>query len=333
MPFGLVQQTRVMASVSPRLSPMLATLGEPPSGNRVFEMKWDGQRALITVEGGQCRLTSRAGNDISRTFPELPDPVLTAVGGRDCVLDGEIVALDSDGRPSFARLQRRMHVQRPTEQLRADVPVMVYLFDVLAVDSDCTIDLPYLERRAVLDDLITPSARVQLSPYWSDVDAATMLEVARENGLEGIVAKDPDSPYLPGTRASSWIKTPLRRTTEGVVVGWIPGAGKAAGGIGSLLLGAHDDEGRLVFIGRVGTGFTAATRRELRSRLRPLERSTSPLSVAPPKRETHGVHWVEPTLVGEVEYREYAGGSLRHPSWRGLRADKTVDEVDLPGRH
>src|SRR5690606_38809563 len=167
----------------------------------------------------------------------------------------------------------------------------------------------------------------------TDVDAPTMLTVAREHGLEGIVAKDPDAPYLPGTRSDGWIKTPLRRNTEVVVVGWLPGSGKAAGGIGSLLLGAHDDEERLVFIGRVGTGFTAATRRELRSQLRPLERPTTPLAVAPPARETHGAHWVEPILVGEVEYREYAGGSLRHPSWRGLRTDKTVPEVDLPGRH
>ncbi|APE12641.1 ATP-dependent DNA ligase (plasmid) [Rhodococcus sp. 2G] len=322
-----------MATSSPPLSPMLATLDQPPSGNWVFEMKFDGQRALVTVEDGQCRLTSRAGNDITRTFPELAEPLISALGRQDCTVDGEIVALDSKGQPSFARLQRRMHVQRPTEQLLSDIPVMMYLFDVLAVDGNSTIDLPYLERRAVLDDLITPGAQVQLSPFWSDVDGSTMLEVARENGLEGIVAKDPNSPYLPGTRAPSWIKTPLRRNTEGVVVGWIPGAGRAAGGIGSLLLGAHNNEGQLVFIGRVGTGFTATTRRELLSQLRPLERPTSPLDVAPPRRESHAAHWVEAILVGEVEYREYAGGSLRHPSWRGLRSDKSVDEVDLPGQH
>ncbi|MBX4167690.1 MULTISPECIES: non-homologous end-joining DNA ligase [Rhodococcus] len=322
-----------MPSTTTELSPMLATLGPPPTGNWAFEMKWDGQRTLATVTDGQCRLTSRTGNDITRSFPELPHLLTTATGGRDCIVDGEIVTLDSEGRPSFARLQRRMHVHRPTEELRAELPVLIYLFDVLALDGESTTELSYRQRRAVLDDLIVPGPRVQLSPYWTDVDAPTMLTVAREHGLEGIVAKDPDAPYLPGTRSDGWIKTPLRRNTEVVVVGWLPGSGKAAGGIGSLLLGAHDDEERLVFIGRVGTGFTAATRRELRSQLRPLERPTTPLAVAPPARETHGAHWVEPILVGEVEYREYAGGSLRHPSWRGLRTDKTVPEVDLPGRH
>ncbi len=129
------------------------------------------------------------------------------------------------------------------------------------------------------------------------------------------------------------MKTPLRKNTEAIVVGWVDGRGAARNGVGSLLLGAYDDEGRLICIGRVGTGFSTTLRRLLRQQLAALERPASPLATPPPTRDAKGAHWVEPELVGDVEYREYTGGSLRHPSWKGLRDDKTPDEVDLPGRH
>ncbi|MEV1132611.1 MULTISPECIES: non-homologous end-joining DNA ligase [Rhodococcus] len=323
-----------MPSASTEPSPMLATLGVLPAGDGwAFEMKWDGVRAIARAGADDCRFSSRNGNDITVSYPELPGPVSLALGGREAVLDGEIVALDAKGRPSFHRLQRRMHVQRPTPALRREIPVVLYLFDVLAVDGRSTTALPYAERRAVLDDLVRPSPQVQIPPYWTDVDGAQMLDLARLHGLEGVVAKRLDSTYLPGARAPSWIKSPLRNNTEVVVVGWLPGSGSAAGGIGSLILGAHDDEGQLVYIGKVGTGFTAATRRTLRAQLDSLERTTSPLAVPAPARDTRDAHWVEPVLVGDVEFREYAGGSLRHPSWKGLRTDKSPAEVELPGKH
>ncbi len=313
---------------------MLATLGQPPAGEGwAFEMKWDGQRAVTDVRDGDVRLFSRNGNDITGAFPELIGPITEAVDGHDVVLDGEVVSLDAKGRPSFGRLQRRMHVVRPTMQLRNAFPVTYYVFDVLGLDGESTIAMTYLERRRLLDGLGLSGRRVQVPPFWTDVDGDQMLDLAREHHLEGVVAKMVNSTYRPGRRAPVWIKTPLRRNTEAIIVGWVDGSGAARNGVGSLLLGAFDDEGRLVYIGHVGTGFTTSVRRSLREQLTSLERPTSPLSAPPPTRDAKGAHWVEPELVGDVEFREYTGGSLRHPSWKGLRDDKTPDEVGLPGRH
>lgn len=308
---------------------MLATLGPAPEGaGWAIELKWDGQRAIATVHADAVRLFSRNGNDISRSFPELRDRLREL--GREVVLDGEIVALDRGGRPSFSRLQRRMHVQRPTPALVGAVPATFYVFDLLELDGARMTAATYLERRAALEGLETAAPRIQVPPFWTDVDGPTMLALARQHGLEGIVAKRLDSTYRPG-RSPAWVKTPLRRTTEGIVVAWVPGSGGHRNSVGSLILGAHDDSGSLVYLGHVGTGFSDSYRRALREQLATIERPTSPLSVAAPTRVIRGVHWVEPLLVCEVEYREYTGGSLRHPSWKGLRDDKTPDEVALPG--
>lgn len=331
---GGIPHTRRMPPSSTVPSPMLATLGQLPEGEGwAWEMKWDGQRAIAQVKAGSVRMFSRNGNDITATFPEVTDPLVDVLDGREAILDGEIVALDAHGRPSFGRLQRRMHVLRPTASLRSGTPVTFYLFDVLALDGRSTTGLPYVERRARLESLGFSGPRVQVPPFWTDVDGDRVLEVAHEHHLEGVVAKRVDSTYRPGRRSPTWIKHPLRANTEAVIVGWVDGTGGARGGVGSLLLGAYDDDGRLVYIGHVGTGFTGAGRRALREQLMQLERATSPLAAAPPTRDTKGAHWVEPELVGDVEFREYVGGSLRHPAWKGLRADKSPTDVDLPGRH
>ena len=225
-------------------TPMLASLGQPPAGDGwAFEMKWDGQRAIAMTRGGQCRLFSRNRNDITATFPELPTAVLDALRGRDAIIDCEIVALDSKGRPSFSRLQRRMHVQKPTTELREGFPVVFYVFDVLEVDGESTTSLPYVDRRATLDSLVEAGPRIQVPPYWTDVDGRQMLDVATEHGLEGVVAKRADSTYLPGRHSPTWTKTPLRNNTEVVPIGWVDGAGTASGGIGGLLIGAYGPTG------------------------------------------------------------------------------------------
>ncbi len=227
---------------------MLATLGQLPAGDSwAWEMKWDGAREISQVRAGACRFYSRNGNDITVSYPELPDPLLAALDGRDAVLDGEIVALDQ-GRPSFALLQRRMHVQRVTPQLRTEVPVTLYLFCVLAVDGHSTTALPYLERRSLLDDLVAPGPREQVPPFWTDTTGEQMLALAREHHLEGVVAKRIGSPYQPGRRSPDWLKHPIRSNTEGIIVGWLPGSGTAAGGIGSLILAAYDDDHQLTYI-------------------------------------------------------------------------------------
>ena len=226
-----------------------------------------------------------------------------------------------------------MHVLRPTAQLRKEALTSYYVFDVLDIDGTSMTELPYLERREALANLSLDHPRIKVPPHWLNVDGPTMLEVARKHHLEGIVAKNIASIYQPGKRSRDWIKSPLRANCEAVICGFLAGSGGAAGGVGSLILGAHDDDGNLIYIGNVGSGLTDRQRRELRDRLLELEQSSNPFEIEPPKAVPRNASWSTPVLVCEVEYREYVGGSLRHPSFRGLRNDKLASEVDLPGRH
>lgn len=314
--------------------PMLATLGHPPTGERwAWEGKWDGMRAIATTGKKTPALWSRNGNNVSESFPEIVDALATVLDHRETVLDGEIVALDKGGVPSFSRLQRRMHVRAPTAQLQNDALTTYYVFDVLDIDGTSTTELPYLERREALSSLGIENPRIKVPPFWLNVDGAAMLDVAKKHHLEGILAKSINSTYQPGKRSPSWIKTPLRAKSEAIVAGLVEGSGSAAGGIGSLILGAHDDSGLLVCIGSVGSGFSSRQRRELREQLLEIERPTSPFAIAPPRAIARESRWCEPILVCDVEYREFTGGSLRHPAFKGLRVDKIAADVDLPGRH
>lgn len=313
--------------------PMLAVAGPTPTGaGWAFEFKWDGVRAVTAVGGGEVRVASRNGNDVTHSYPELA--VLgDLLAGHRAVLDGEIVALGPDGRPWFSLLQQRMHVQRPSGVLLTRVAVTYYLFDLLWLDGQTLVDQPYQRRRARLDELVPRGAtpRIWVPQYYADISGAQLLEVAGEHGLEGVVAKRLASRYEPGRRSAAWVKTALMRTQEVVVGGWKPGEGRRAGTIGSLLLGAHDQAGRLVYVGHVGTGFSDRVLRDLRTRLRELERPGSPFDTPVPREHARYAHWVDPVLVGEVEYRTLtAEGRLRHSAWRGLRPDKTPDEVRLP---
>ncbi|MFC9894734.1 ATP-dependent DNA ligase [Nocardia sp. NPDC127579] len=309
---------------------MLATPGQPPDepGRWAIEMKWDGVRALAVCDGGACRLYSRNSRDISGSYPELTTALTKAAAGRTLLLDGEITAPDpATGAPSFARLQRRMHVRQPTPTLRAQIPVEYFLFDVLEADGATLLGLPYRQRREHLAGLGVEGPGIRLSPYWIDRDADTLLTLAHEHHLEGIVSKLLTAPYRPGTRSPAWIKTPFRHTTEAVIAGWLPGNGRYTGTFGSLILGAHDAAGHLVHIGNVGTGWTLPARRALQADLDRLARPDPPFDT-PPTLPT--AHWVAPTLVADIEYREATPEGLRHPSWRGLRTDKSPREVTVP---
>ncbi|WP_406239438.1 non-homologous end-joining DNA ligase [Nocardia sp. NBC_01009] len=320
-------------------APMLAVAGRPPdTADWAIEMKWDGVRVLALCKGEACRLYSRNKREITDSYPELAAALAESACGRALILDGEVIAQTSSGAPSFGLLQRRMHVVRPTAQLIASVPVQFYGFDVLSVDGEDVTVLPYLTRRAHLDGLDLPGRLVSVPPYWLEVAADRMLEVAREHHLEGIVSKEIEAAYHPGRRSPTWIKTPIRKTAEAIVVGWISGTGMMAPTFGSLVLAAHDKAGRLTYIGNVGTGFTMAARRSLRARLDELATTVVPFG-APAAGRGHGhsrgggggVHWVRPELVGDIEFREFTGEGLRHPSWRGLRSDKDLAEVTFPG--
>jgi bifunctional non-homologous end joining protein LigD len=312
----------------PQLSPMLATLGKlPQPPGWAFEFKWDGVRAIVAVDAGTLTITSRNGRDVTAGYPEL-----AAVGKRfrrrRVILDGEIVALDARGAPSFSLLQQRMHVRAPTDALLARVPVQLYVFDLLHLGTKVLLDSPFTRRRAMLDDLGLDDEVVKTPPYWVDDEGADLLDAAAENGLEGVVAKRLDSVYEPGARSRQWVKTPLNQTVEVIVAGWAPGAGRRSGMIGSLLLGMFDDAGRLQFVGNVGTGFTQQALADLRRQLQPLHRATSPLAPPVPREHIRDVQWVEPVVVGEVAYRTLTPDRrLRHPAWRGLRPDRDPDEV------
>lgn len=313
-------------------APMLATAGDPPTGpGWTAELKWDGVRAVVAVRGGEVVVHSRTGRAVSATYPEVTAAL--AATGLDVVLDGEVVTLDPAGRPSFSQLQQRMHVGAPSAELVAAVPVSLQCFDVLAVDGRATTGLPLHERRALLVSLGLGGPSVAVPPAFDDVTPAQLLAAATEQGLEGVVAKRLTSTYRPGVRSREWVKTAVRRTADVVVGGWTAGQGSRSAGFGALLLGAHDAAGALVYLGHVGTGFSAAHQAALRARLDALARPSSPFAVELPAAHRRGAHWVEPVLVGQVEHREQtAEGRFRHPSWRGLRTDVPPTEVVLPPR-
>jgi bifunctional non-homologous end joining protein LigD len=318
----------VAAGVPEDLPPMLAAAGELPADTDRrwgFEFKWDGVRALAHVRDDRLTLRARRGNDVTGTYPELTR-LPAALAGHDAVLDGEVVAFDAAGRPDFGTLQARMHRRGPEAgRLAAAAPVSYLVFDLLAWDGESLLGLPYTERRARLDALGLAADRWVTTPWFrgggSEVQAAS-----RENGLEGVVAKRLDAPYRPGGRGPDWRKVKNIRTQAVVVGGWRPGNGRRAGGIGSLLVGVHDDSGAFVFAGHVGTGFTAAALADLRALV--TARTTSPFAGTLPREVTRDAHWVEPELVGEVVFTEWTrDGRLRHPAWRGLREDVGPGDV------
>ena len=306
---------------------MLAVAGTLPAedGGWGYEFKWDGVRALAGVRDGRLTLASRKGTAITVRYPEV-GRLPGALSGRDAVVDGEVVMMDAAGRPDFGALQNRMHRTGPeVPRMAAAAPVTYLVFDLLALDGEDLRARPYAERRELLDELAPAGHRWVLTPWFrgggSDVQAAS-----EENGLEGVVAKRLGSPYREGVRSPDWRKVKNFFTQAVVVGGWRPGQGRREGTIGSLLVGVPDDEGRLVYVGHVGTGFSDADLRHLQRTLTP--RPSTPFENALPREVTRDARWVEPDLVGEVAYAVWtADDRLRHPSWRGVREDLEPDDV------
>ncbi len=313
-----------------RLLPMLARAGElPPPRERdrfSYEIKWDGVRAIGYVQPGRLRLESRNLREITDAYPEVRG-ILRDLGMHDAVFDGEIVAFDDNGRPSFARLQQRMHVTSPAavRRLMNSTPVVYAIFDLLYLDGHSLMSLPYHERRARLEALGLggPAWRV---PNAHGGDGQRLLEATAAQGLEGVVAKRADSAYEPGRRTGAWIKVKNTSRQELVIGGWIPGEGRRRQRIGALLMGYYED-GEFVYAGRVGTGFTEQTLDMLAKRLAPLERDESPFTRCPAKLPRQTV-FVEPRLVAEIEIREWTPDRImRAPSFKGLREDKAPRDV------
>jgi bifunctional non-homologous end joining protein LigD len=315
------------------LVPMLAKLSKLPKSDDgwAYEIKWDGIRALAFIDGGRIRLVNRNGRDATRQYPELRE-LGKEVGPQEMILDGEIVAFDEQGRPSFERLQSRMHLASDSAVRRrmADIPVAYMIFDLLFLDGHSTMGLPYEDRRKLLEkcELEGPSWR---TPANHVGDGGTFLKASRENRLEGIVAKRLDSQYEPGKRSGAWLKIKNVQEQEVVIGGWMPGEGRRQNTIGSLVVGYYEGDD-LKYAGNVGTGFKEEDLIRLGKLLEPLKRKTSPFAGRQPKK---GAMFVEPKLVAEVEFLEWTRTyTLRAPSYKGLRDDKdpkaVVREVPEP---
>ncbi|MFI6014230.1 non-homologous end-joining DNA ligase [Streptomyces sp. NPDC051243] len=313
----------------PLIPPMLATPGTlPPAAQDArwaYETKQDGQRAVVYLAGdGSLLLRARSGEDITAAYPELR-ALGGALGSTSAVLDGEILALDEQGRADFQLLQSRMglaHAPARAARMAARTPVHLVLFDVMHLADRSLVTLPYTQRRGLLEELGIGG------PYWSTPAAvvghgAQALRATREHGLEGLVCKRLDSVYEPGVRSRAWIKIRNMRTEDVVVGGWLPGKGRLTGLPGSVLVGQRA-AGRLRYVGNVGTGWSESERAQLARLLRESESDTCPFDPVP---RVPGAHWVLPRLVGEVRYSvRTRSGLLRQPSWLRLRPDLTPEE-------
>jgi len=301
-------------------TPMLATLEQnvPKGSGWVFEVKWDGYRALAYVSQSEVKLVSRKGNDLTERFATVAKEIAKAVKTPDCVLDGEVCALDEQGRSSFSAMQ----------QGKPGTPLVYYVFDLLELEGEPLVDLPLLERHKRLEQLLDRRNKtVRLSEAFDDGKA--LFEAAKQQNLEGIMAKRADSRYAVGRRTRDWLKVKTHGRQEFIIAGYTKGQGRRAGTLGSLVLAVRRGP-ELEYAGNVGTGFTGEEIEKLLKKLRPLERKTPPFKEVPkmPKVRKGDVVWVEPKLVAEVEFAEWThDGRLRAPSYQGLREDKPAEEV------
>ncbi len=296
------------------IAPMKAVSSDavPTDEGWEFEIKWDGNRVVAFVDGGKVRLQSSNQLDSTARWPELAG-LAAGVNARDAILDGEVVALDEENRPSFSRLQQGAG------------PVTYVVFDVLQVDGRDITALPYDDRRRVLEQLVEPGPHWLVSPR--QIDGGALLDAARERGLEGIVAKRSDSPYEIGRRSGAWRKVKHRPQQEFVVGGWIGGTGNREQTMGALLVGVYEGR-KLRYSGRVGTGFKERELRRLMARFAELASDRCPFDPPPPPPTRKIAHWVRPEMVVEVAFAEWTHESiLRQPSYLGERDDKNPKKV------
>jgi bifunctional non-homologous end joining protein LigD len=301
-------------------SPMLATLEQqvPKGPGWLFEVKWDGFRAITRVSQGDASMKSRQDNDLTQRFPSVKKGITNAVKTPNCVLDGEVCAIDEQGRSSFSLMQ----------QGKPGTPIVYFVFDLLELDGEPLIDLPLRERHERLKKLLDRRNKtVRLSETFEDGDA--LFAVAKQQNLEGIMCKRADSRYAVGRRTRDWLKVKTHGRQEFIIAGYTKGQGRRAGTLGSLVLAVRRGP-NLEYVGNVGTGFTGEEIEKLLAKLRPLERKTSPFREVPkmPKVRKGDVTWVEPKLVAEIQFAEWThDGHLRAPSYQGLRDDKSAEDV------
>jgi bifunctional non-homologous end joining protein LigD len=308
------------------LEPELATLTRDRFSDPawIFERKLDGERCLAFAGGGDVRLMTRNQHEITTTFPEIAGALAGLRRGDDFAVDGEIVAFDKD-QTKFGLLQHRLGVIHPSAELLAQAPAYYYLFDVLYAGGRDVRPLPLLERKQVLRGLLSFADPLRFTEH-RDTDGEAYYREACRKGWEGLIAKRADAPYRSG-RTKDWLKFKCESGQE-FVIGGFTDPQRSRLGFGALLLGYYDPGGRLVYAGKVGTGFTNQMLHSLHDRLAAIERPGPAFDAGPLPRSESGVHWVEPQLVGEVGFSEWTtAGELRHPRFQGLRDDKDPREV------
>ncbi len=299
------------------IPPMTATLSDHPFDDPAwfFEVKWDGYRVEAVVRAGKARLWTRNRNDAARYFPDLAAAPADWIDAREAIVDGEVVALDDAGRPSFALLQARAGFQQRRD---ISVPIAYQVFDLLHVDGESLLEQPLDARKARLREVLREHPLVRYAGHV-EADGEALYASVKAEGLEGVMAKKRASRYESGRRSHAWLKIKNRPEQEFVVAGWEPGS-VSHRDLGSLVLGVYDDEGRFRFAGEVGSGLDARTRRDLLARMADAGRDTSPFE-APPRLPR--VHWVEPRIVIRVEFAEWTRDDLiRQAAFRGLEPEK-----------
>lgn len=317
-----------------KIKPMLAKVGKLPKEDTeyAYEIKWDGLRAILYIENGQVKISSRNLKDITAQYPEL-QKIGHSFNSQTAILDGEIVVLDEENKPSFSLLQHRMGLVSPAEIMEKarNFPVTYMIFDLLDLNGNAFLHSPYVERQKALSALELSGAYWQ-TPGYKTQNGKTFLEATKRLGLEGIIAKRLTSLYHPGYRTGDWLKIKNQRRQELILAGWTPGKGSRKGTIGAVLTGYFDhpnasaEKRNLIFAGKVGTGFNRSTLEKLEALFKSLETSVSPYAGKIPLKEE--IIFVKPTLVGEFEFTEWTpNGTMRHPSFKGLRQDKNPDSI------
>jgi bifunctional non-homologous end joining protein LigD len=316
-------KTKSKAARAGFIPPMLATLTGAPFDDPdwIFEVKWDGFRVETVVEGGAVRLWTRGEQDAARYFGPFLEPP-TWLDARSAVVDGEVIALDEHGEPDFALLQARIKGRGTAAE---PTPFVYEVFDLLHLDGRSLLDEPLVERRRLLADVLRPDPRVRLSEHVEATGIA-FFAVAKERNLEGIMAKDGRSPYQPGKRTDRWLKVKIRPEQELVVGGWATGTGRAIE-LGALLVGVHEG-GALRYAGKVGAGFTDASRAELLAAVAKLAASEPPFDPPPPRAAARNAQWLRPELVIRAEFAGWTGdGLVRQASFKGIELEKDPNAV------
>ena len=302
----------------------------PHGDDWIHEVKWDGMRVLADVRDGVLTLTSRTGNDVTASYPELAD---LGASYDDMLLDGEVVALEG-GRPSFGALADRMHVRdrRRAERLATVRPVTLMVFDLLRLYASDLTAQPLSARRELLERLDLSGRHWQVPPVYHD--GRELFAATLEQGLEGVVSKRLSAPYLSGRRSTDWLKSPHRATLSAVVCGWRPEKTNESGRLGAVLLGVPDGAGGWRFAGRMGSGIAGRAAVQLAEVLAPLTRPNSPFSDEVPRIDTVGATWVDPVVVVEARTLEVTrDGRLRQPAYLGIRTDLTPEDLQASHPH